>query len=105
MLRLARSVGPDTVRLVELVLERRKHQEQSFCSAKGILGLQERYGKERLEKACSYALLLGERAHNYPSVSSILKYGRDQLLEETPTPPPVVHENIRGGAYYAKSKH
>ena len=105
ILRLARSVGPDSVRLVELVLERRKHQEQSFCSAKGILGLQERYGKERLEKACGYALLLGERAHNYPSVSSILKYGRDQLLEETPTPPPVVHENIRGGAYYAKSNH
>ena len=105
ILRLARSVGPDSVRLVELVLERHKHQEQSFCSAKGILGLQERYGKERLEKACGYALLLGERAHNYPSVSSILKYGRDQLLEETPTPSPVVHENIRGGVYYAKSNH
>ncbi|MCY3629044.1 MAG: IS21 family transposase [Bacteroidetes bacterium] len=99
----ARSVGPDTVRLIEMVLNRRKHQEQSFGSAKGILGLQERYGNERLENACSYALLLGERAHNYPSVSSILKYGREQLLEDIPTPPPVVHKNLRGGAYYTES--
>lgn len=103
ILRQARSVGPDTVRLIELVLDRRTYQEQSFCSAKGILGLQQRYARERLEKACGYALLLGERARNYPSVASILKHGRDRLLEEPPPAPPVVHENLRGGAYYAKS--
>ena len=103
ILRLARSVGPDTLRLIELVLERRKHQEQGFCSAKGILGLRERYANERLEQACGYALLLGKRAQNYLSLSSILKHGRDQHLEETSTPPPVVHKNLRGGAYYAKS--
>lgn len=103
ILELARSVGPTTVQLIEAILERRTHQQQSFCSARGILGLHERYGNERLESACTYAVTLGERAYNYPSVSSILKHGRDQQTEETSTSSPIEHKNLRGGDYYTKS--
>ena len=101
ILELARAVGPNTLRLIEEVLERRTHQEQNFCSIKGILGLQDRYCKERLDAACALACSLGEAAYNYPSLASILKNGRDQLHEANPVPPPIVHENVRGGDYYA----
>lgn len=97
----ARSVGSNTAKLVAAVLERRTHPEQNYCSIQGILGLRERYGNERLEAACRLALSLGARAYNYPSLASILKHGRDQLREQTATPPPIVHANLRGGTYYA----
>ena len=70
-----------------------------MSSAEGILGLQECYSKVQLKKSCGYIFLLAERARNYASMPSILKYGRDQLLEEVPTPQFVVHENLHGGAY------
>ncbi len=97
ILELARAVGPNTLGLIEEVLERRTHQEQNFCSIKGILGLQDRYSKERLEAACALAGSLGEAAYNYPSLTSILKNGRDQLHKANPVPPPILHENVRGG--------
>ncbi len=101
ILDLAKSIGPNALRLIEAILDHRKHREQSFRSVKGILGLEQRYGKERLDAACGLAWSLGEHAFNYPSLASILKYGRDQLHESPPTPPPILHENVRGGDYYA----
>lgn len=80
----AREVGLNAALLCEAILELRTHQEQKFLSIKGILGLRERYGKERLEAACALALALGTRAYNYPSLSSILKTGRDELFEQIP---------------------
>ncbi len=97
----ARSVGPETERLTEAVLDRRSHQEQNFRAVMGILGLKDRYGPERLESACRLAALLGPRAFNYPSIASILQKGRDLLQETVPDPPTILHKNLRGGDYYA----
>ncbi len=100
LLSAAREVGQNTEILVQAILERRTHQEQSFLSAKGILGLPERYDASRLEAACTLALSLGTRADNYPSLSSILKTGRDQRNLQPPEIPAIVHKNLRGRSYY-----
>lgn len=104
LLERARSIGPETHRLVETVLNRRSHQEQNFRSVMGILGLKDRYSPERLEVACRLALSLSERAHNYPTLASILQKKRDLLLEAAPSTPTILHENLRGGNYYANNQ-
>ena len=89
-----------TEALVTALLESRRHPEQGFRSCLGILRLGKRYSPERLEAACARALCC--RALSYRSVESILKTGLDrQAIPETPpSPPSVIHPNIRGKQYY-----
>ena len=96
----AARTGPMTEALVTAVLESRRHPEQGFRSSLGILRLGKRYSPERLEAACARALTC--RALSYRSVESILKTGLDrQAIPETPpSPPAVIHPNIRGKQYY-----
>ena len=93
--------GPKTQKLVTHILDSRPHPEQGFRSCLGIMRLATHYSPERLENACSRALII--KAFSYKSVSSILKNGLDQqplLFDQTETIPPVTHENIRGKHYY-----
>ncbi|HUR24379.1 MAG TPA: IS21 family transposase, partial [Acidimicrobiales bacterium] len=96
----AAGTGPATARLVEAVLEARRHPEQGFRSCLGIVRLGDRYGPERLEAACTRAL--AARAHSYRSVESILRTGLDRKPLETPAPAPAHpdHDNLRGPGYY-----
>ena len=96
----ARAMGPNTLCVVEAMLDRPAHQEQAFRSITGILQLQERYGRERLEAACAIARSVGEKLYKYPSIASILKTGRDQHAAKTNPAPSLWHENIRGADYY-----
>ena len=93
-------MGPNTVALLEDILERKPHVEQGFRACLGILRLADSYGSERLEKACQRARYFG--MYNYRSVSSILKSGLEQqpLQTEEEELPPLDHENIRGPHYY-----
>jgi transposase len=92
--------GPDTRKLVEAILETRKHPEQGFRSCLGIIRLINRYTPERVEAACGRALLL--KAYSYKNVESILKNNLDaQALPEGSSPgKAVIHYNIRGRQYY-----
>jgi transposase len=96
----AGKTGPATARLVEAVMAARPHPEQGFRSCLGIVRLGDRYGKERLEAACTRALAV--RAHSYRSIESILRSG----LDRQPLPParPQLrhpgHDNLRGPDYY-----
>jgi hypothetical protein len=73
-----------------------------FRSCLGLLSLEKRFGKQRLEAACQRALALS--APTRSSVLSILEKGLDsQPLPESDTEAadtPSVHENVRGAAYY-----
>jgi hypothetical protein len=63
--------------------------------------LSKRYGPDRLEAACSRALVI--QARSYKSVESILKHGLDRegLPEKsTSVVIPGDHENVRGRNYY-----
>jgi transposase len=95
-------VGPETARLVEVILADRPHPEQGYRSCLGIMRLAKRYTPERLEAACTRALAVGARSYRH--VESILKHGLDRLpwpqLQPEPAPPPVEHENIRGRSYF-----
>jgi transposase len=96
--REAKTVGRDTAVLVDVILRSRPHPEQGFRSCIGILRLVRRYGAERVEAACSRALVLGTRS--YSSVAAILKNRREHAPGASAEPPLLIHENIRGPGYY-----
>jgi transposase len=100
-IRWGEGIGVATGQLIAAILAERPHPEQGYRSCLGILRLERRYGRARLEAACARALAV--RARSYRDVDAILKHGLDRL-PPLPTPvdarAPVVHENIRGAAYY-----
>jgi len=85
--------------LVERLMRDRPHPEQGYRSALGVLSLERRFGRDRLEAACGRAL-----THNtvsYASVQSILATGLDKAAAgPEPILPTPRHDNIRGAAYY-----
>lgn len=96
----AQSIGVATAAVIEHMLEARRHPQQAFRAALGVLRLAKHYSPARLEAACTRALAIG--AASYRSVESILKNALDQmpLPELTGSPVPLSHENIRGPDYY-----
>jgi hypothetical protein len=101
MIQWARSIGPETARLVTEILESRRHPEQGYRSCLGILRLARHYGEARLEAASSRALAVGARSYRH--VDSVLRAGLDRLPVAEAEPaaaPPSAHENIRGRDYY-----
>jgi transposase len=98
----AKTIGPDTAKLVEAILTERRHPEQGYRSCLGILRLAKKYGVERLEAACARAVAVNARSYRH--VDSILKNGLDRVPVATadarPSPTPVTHGNVRGRDYY-----
>lgn len=96
----AEKTGPCTAALITGILERRRHPEQGYRSALGIIRLADRHGAERTEAACARALHMG--AYAYKSVASILAHNLDAqpLPEIRPLSPHPHHRNVRGGTYY-----
>jgi transposase len=96
----AESVGPETARLVAVILESHTHPEQGYRSCLGIMRLAKRYPAERVELASARALAIGARS--YRSVKTILEKGLDQVppepSDEQPALPP--HKNVRGPEYF-----
>lgn len=99
-LQWALEIGPHTRDLVQQLLANRPHPEMGFRSCLGLLSLEKKFGRQRLEAACERAIALGSPTRR--SVISILDKGLDSL----PLPEPAAdlslpdHENIRGPEYY-----
>jgi len=102
LIRWAGKTGPNTKKLVTLILDARPHPEQGFRACLGIMRLGKRYSPKRLDDASARAISI--KTYSYKSVESILKNGLDQQ----PLPhdqaerksKPVTHQNIRGKLYY-----
>lgn len=110
----AHSLGPHTGGLVEKLIASRPHPEQGFRPALGIIRLEKKYGKARLEVACKRALELG--ALTYRFVNELLKNKMDHPergYDQSPVPSHFDEvtneeqlslwlgaENIRGAGYY-----
>lgn len=96
----ATSAGPSTAALAERVSTSGIHREQVLRSCLGLVRLGDSFGVERLEAACARALRLN--TCSYKSVKSILKSSLDRIVEAEPTSvrDPVIHDNIRGAAYF-----
>lgn len=96
------SVGAATGELVTAILADRPHPEQGYRSCLGILRLEKKYGRPRLEAACARAHRVGARSYRH--IESILKNGLDRAapagVRPSPQPSLPLHENLRGSDYY-----
>ena len=98
----AGKVGPSTNAAARQLLERRQHPEQGVRSCLGLLSLK-KYGRERLERACTRALSNASGAiYSYKTVKNILEKNLDV---ETLPPRSALrtagdHENLRGPQYF-----
>jgi transposase len=93
------SIGEPVKQLIIKVLEKRQHPEQAYKSCMGILSLEKKVGKQRLNNACSRALEYN--LYNYKIVQNILEKNLDKVngsQENSDNLPD--HHNIRGNNYY-----
>jgi transposase len=74
----AEKIGPSVGLLTEKILASRRHPEQGYRSALGLIRLEKKYGHERLEKSCRRALEIG--AHTYRFVADMLKNNMDKTI-------------------------
>ena len=97
----AKTAGPSTAKLVEVILSTRPHPEQGFRSCLGIMRLGKKYSHERLEAASTRAVHI--RAFSYKSIKSILETGLDRVLvtKQKEVITAIDHDNIRGKGYFA----
>ncbi|MDA8335985.1 MAG: IS21 family transposase [Peptococcaceae bacterium] len=96
----AKATGPNVVRFVKAVAERREVPEQAIRTCQGTLSLVKRYGGERVDVACAVAL--ANDTLSYRKVKAILDNETDRMSQEGTNSSPglPVHENLRGPAYY-----
>jgi transposase len=95
----ATSIGTATLQAATLMLENSFYIEQNYKACFGMLMLQKKYSKQRLEAACSRALQ-GTRV-NYTMIKNILDRGLDKqimVLQNNSNIP--THDNIRGKDHY-----
>jgi transposase len=94
------SVGMSTGALITRLLEQYKHPEQGYRTCLGLLSLAKRYGRERLEAACTLALSIG--AARYRHVRDILASNRDRAPagEKQANWISPAHAHVRGPGYY-----
>ncbi len=100
LMRWGNDIGISVGQVIEKVLETKDHPEQGYKVSLGILSMEKKYGKERLENACRRALSYG--IYSYKRIKSILENNLDANVKEGPDLFPRLpeHENIRGSQYY-----
>jgi hypothetical protein len=91
--------------LIEAVLLNKKHPEQGYRAALGLLDLVHRFGRARVENAAARALHFGMNRRR--DLLSILDANLDkqplspEVAQTSLTlPPPPEHVHIRGAAYF-----
>jgi len=99
----ASQTGPKTAELVGAILKNQTHPETGRRACLGVMRMVERYGAARVEAACARAIQIN--SPRYKSVEAILKNGLDKVVStEENEPSPIVHHNIRGGAYFDRGE-
>jgi len=100
----AAGIGDDTLAVVKSFLESGKVREQGYKACASLTRLSDRYGHERVEKACGRALLY-TRQPNIRSISTILKNGQDKVNTKTKEDKAMIgdhHGITRGAGYYRR---
>lgn len=96
--RMAKSVGPETLRMVETLIKSRDHPEQGYRSCLGLLRLAKTFGDHRLETACKRALYFS--LTTLRAVRTILNEKQDLRGLPVEEPSLAAHSNIRGSIFY-----
>ena len=91
----AQKIGEHTQRIVTAIMNSKQFIEQSYLSAVGVIQLQHKYTKERVEKACS--LINPQMKASYMQVKTILDNQMDKMQDEDRNEDykTINHENIR----------
>ena len=93
-------IGNETKEYIIKILDKKQHPEQAYKSCQGILSFAARAGNDRLNKACSRAILFND--FSYGTIRAIIEKKLDMQdvdPEENKTQMPP-HDNIRGNDYY-----
>jgi len=92
--------GPHTTAVIEILLARAEHPEDTFRSCFASLRLAKQYGKPALEAACRIAI--AQNVVRPRSLRNILQSGLHNATTQRKAPAPHTanHENIRGTSYY-----
>ena len=98
LLAYALRIGTATHQAASLILQNSIYMEQNYKSCFGMLMLQKKFSMQRLEAACTRALL-GSRV-NYIMIKNILERGLDQQAPPQNGMPIPDHDNIRGKDHY-----
>lgn len=102
--RWAETVGSNTAVIVAAMLSSGREPEQGYKSCASLTKLGDKYGLERLEKACERALCYSSQP-SIRNISTILKHGQDRI-SSTPDPAasaqPKGHGITRGAAYFQR---
>lgn len=64
-IRRAMTVGPNTAEVIKAILTSRQYEVQTYRQCVGVLGFQNKYGKETLEECCRQALGVGKTTYTY----------------------------------------
>lgn len=98
----AEKIGDDVLEVIKSILDSQRHEDQKIKSCEGVLGLEKKYGSERLSGACRRALDFGIDTRVFRTIESILENNLDSMREnvfsnalDMPS-----HQNIRGENYY-----
>lgn len=97
----AGEISEDVATAVKTILENKRHPEQAYNSALGVLRFAKAFTPERLSAACRRAAFF--KSVSYRSIKSILEKGLDkQFWGENPEEEKsmIMHQNIRGNDYY-----
>lgn len=100
----AKNIGSKTQAVVEFFLTSGTEPEQGYKSCSSLTKLSDRYGHERLEKACERVLLYTSEP-NIRNISTILKNGQDKIPSSPSAPDSVIPNSggiSRGPAYYKR---
>ena len=100
----SKTVGPYTTSVVEKFLTFGSEPEQGYKSCASLTRLGDRYGIERLEKACERVLSYTTQP-SIRNISTILKNGQDRVHPAGQVPEtvqPRSHGITRGAAYFQR---
>lgn len=99
----AAAIGPSTAQVVDRMLEKKSHVELAYRSSLGVIRLERKFGRERLELAAAKAISLN--SVHYRTIKSMLENGMEGIpLEQAAISVPeenLAPENVRGQEYYA----
>jgi len=85
--------------MITRILQSKRHPEQGFRAALGVLNLKKKYSTQRLELAARRALHF--KTLSCHSLKAMLAQGLEQeQLPDKAQRKPLEHENIRGRQYY-----
>jgi transposase len=96
----AKTIGPNTLRVTEAILESFRVEQQGYRSCMGLLKLADKYSITRLENACQRILMFTTRP-SLKNVKNILVTNQDNIVYEEPKEKPQnKHGFTRGAQYY-----